>query len=195
MAPPSWRLRAHLHRERPQASVFTGRSTGRGAPQACPKQPARRGWRTSGVVDVPLNTHTHSHMHAYTQRHAHSYTNTHTYTCIHIYTHIHIYSHTRIHTCTLAHSHTHMCTCSCMFKHLYTHIPPCVCTHSSYAYVHHTHSRTPLMHIYPLVYIHTLRHPHALRVLCTLTHASVHECLAKSCVCAVCYMRYAAAAV
>lgn len=124
------------------------------------------------------------------------------HTVVHARAHMYVYTYkrtplvfTRVHTCTLAHSHTHMCTCSCMFKHLYTHIPPCVCTHSSYAYVHHTHSRTPLMHIYPLVYIHTLRHPHALRVLCTLTHASVHECFAKSCVCAVCYTHYAAAAV
>lgn len=129
MAPPSWRLRAHLHRERPQASVFTGRSTGRGAPQACPKQPARRGWRTSGVVDVPLNTHTHIHMHAYTHRHAHSYTNTHTYTCIHIYTHIHIYSHTRIHTCTLMHIHvytyinTYTHSYINTYKHTDSHIP------------------------------------------------------------------------
>ena len=111
MAPPSWRLRAHLHRERPQASVFTGCSAGHGLykPALSPCRERMEDLRSGGCP--PKHTHTHIHTH----RHAHSYTNMHTYTLIHLYTHIHICTYMYIHTYTYSYINT--------YKHTDSHIP------------------------------------------------------------------------
>ena len=127
------------------------RRKGQGISPGAKRGAGCRDWEPPAhVLQVPLNTHTHTLRHKSTHGHTQTHLHTHFYLCTPMHTH----TYTRTHM----HTHTHMSRLHQVSGYMWRH---------------------PHAHIYALSHIHMDTHTHVWIDTCTYTliHTHVHTCI------------------